>query len=314
MTAINAPWLQDISRTWKTRKYPAVAAAGLTKLGTGTANPSADFTTFRTSSQQTKIASWMTFMPDNGTFDQAISDIRIISAQQGRTVPLELAWSFPGSTNLAGIAAGNDNAYIRSRAKQLRDYGGPVYARLNWEMNGDWYSWASYSGNTPKAGNTPANFISAWIHTVDLVRSIAPNVAFVWCPHLWVFHSQNPDLWWPGDAWVDWLGVTAYPGSAAWSWIETGDWGLTQFATFATAHGKPMRISEWAPGQGDSVTNVGIFYQFKDWLAAHPVVREIDYFHMTGLNAINYRLAGYPDWQFAYRNEFSAHPERFPQI
>ncbi len=107
--------------------------------------------------------------------------------------------------------------------------------------------------------------------------------------------------------------MTAYPGSADWTWVQGGTWGLDAFADFATDHGKPMRICEWGVGQGGSGSNVGIFYQFKDWLEDHTVVREIIYFHMNGLNNVNYRLGNYSDWQFAFRTNFSNTPGRWPQ-
>jgi hypothetical protein len=314
MVAINAVWLRDISTSWRDRKRPPVAPAGLTKLGCMSENPTTDFVLFLAASQQVNVSTWGSFMLDNGTFVNAIAAGRAVNAQQHRVVPLEIAWSFPGSINLAATASGADDAYIRARAREIKDYGGPVYLRLNWEMNGDWYAWASYNVNTPIPGNTPADYIAAWRRTVNIVRYLAPNASFIWCPHLWVFHSQTPDLWYPGDQWVDWTGVTAYPGSAVWDWVENGDWGLTVQAAFAVAHGKPFRICEWGAGQGDTPTNVGTFYQFTDWVVSHPVCREIVYFHVVGLNGINYRLEAYPDWQYAYRLILTTHPERWPQI
>lgn len=292
---------------------PAVPAFGKTALGVGTFDPTTDLTAFLTSSQQTSISTWMTFTTDNGTFAKAITDIGTVNNTIGHTVPLEIAWGFPGSTTLAGTAAGNDDAYITARANELKNYAGPVYLRLNWEMNGDWYPWASYTADTPKAGNTPADYIAAWRRTYGIVKAIAPNASFVWCPHLWVYHTQTPDLWYPGDAYVDWNAVTVYPGSADWTWIQDGDWGLEVNADFAEAHSKPLRFCEWGTGQGESGTNVGIFYQMKDWITAHPVLREIVYFHMNGLNGVNYRLGAYPDWEFAYRTDFTGNPARYPQ-
>lgn len=297
----------------KPRVPPGVPVAGVTKLGVGTQDATTDLAAFLTSSQQTSISTWMGFTINNGTFTKLIRDIGTVNNTIGHTVPLEIAWGFPGSTTLAGIAAGNDDAYITARAKELRAYGGPVYLRLNWEMNGDWYAWASYTVNTPISGNTPTDYINAWRRIYGIVKQLAPNASFIWCPHLWVFHTQNPDLWYPGDSYVDWTAVTAYPGSATWDWVENGAWGLTPHAAFAVTHNKPFRICEWAVGQGTSTSDIGQFYQFKDWVDAHPVCREIVYFHMIGLNLIDYRLELYVDWQFAYRTYLTANSTRYPQ-
>ncbi len=177
------------------RRAPAVAESGKTTLGVGSANVTTDLDAFLTASQQTAISTYMTFMLDNGNFNLALSDIAAVNERFGTVVPLEIAWSHPGSTNLAGIAAGNDDAYIIARAKQLQDYGGPVFLRWNWEMNGDWYPWSAFQVNgTPIAGDAPSDYVAAWRRVYSIVSQIAPNASFVWCPHLWEYlrrHLRN---------------------------------------------------------------------------------------------------------------------------
>jgi mannan endo-1,4-beta-mannosidase len=108
----------------------------------------------------------------------------------------------PGYRN-SEIAAGEQDAYLRRFATRLKAFDGRVWLRYAHEMNGIWYPWS----HGPKA------YVRAWRHVVGLVRSIAPNVRFVW--------SANPSLYesarawsrelrhyWPGSRWVDAVGST----------------------------------------------------------------------------------------------------------
>lgn len=293
---------------------PTVPAAGLTLLGAGTSDTGTDFDLFMSTSEQNTVSTWSTFMTEGGTFAKAITDHQAVTAKLGTEPTLEIAWGFPGTQGLAGIAAGVDDAYILARADELAAYDAPVLLRLNWEMNGYWYNWSAFTQDgTPIAGRSQADYIAAWRHIVTLIRSRANRVGFVWCPHLWVLpNSAAPDTWYPGDGYVDWVATNAYAGAAVWSYIQDGLWGLNDIAQFADTHGKPMRICEWAPGVANQP--VGDFYTFRDWILATPAIREIVYFHQTDHTTnFSYRLAEFPEWAFAYRSVFTSDPARYPQ-
>jgi hypothetical protein len=76
------------------------------------------------------------------------------------------------------------------------------------EMNGDWYSWGS-SRTSPRA------FVAAWRHLVTIFRRQgADNVTWLWTvnviddPHYGKIPS--PARWWPGSAYVTWVGIDGY--------------------------------------------------------------------------------------------------------
>lgn len=64
-------------------------------------------------------------------------------------------------------------------------------------MNGDWTPW----------GKQPEELIEKFRLVADLAHRLAPNVATVWCPN----HTpEDYDLYYPGDEYVDWVGVNFY--------------------------------------------------------------------------------------------------------
>lgn len=115
-----------------------------------------------------------------------------------------LVWE-PFSSTSAQIAAGKDDAYIRDFAGAVRDYNRPLALSFGHEMNGGWYPWGS-----TKTG--AADFARAWRHIHDLFTDEgAANVIWVWSPNV---INPVPTVrlrpYYPGDAYVDWIGVVGY--------------------------------------------------------------------------------------------------------
>ncbi|OON74207.1 glycoside hydrolase family 26 protein [Streptomyces tsukubensis] len=154
-----------------------------------------------------------------------------------------IAWE-PFKRSLAGIAAGKDDAYIASYARSVKTLNQPVAISFAHEMNGFWYSWG-----TKKA--TPKEFVRAFRHVHDVFEKVgATQVIWVWSPNV-----INPmpkvrlEPYWPGDSYVDWVGVVGY-------YARTGP------STFPTLYGptmdqiraftkKPFIVAETAAEAGD---------------------------------------------------------------
>lgn len=297
------------------RVAPGIPANGTVMLAAQTLNSTTELDQFLTDTAAPSVASWNTFTQGNGTFTNAIADSENID-----DAVLGIAWGFSGSptTGQAGIAAGEWDSYITARANELRDYGKPVFVRLNWEMQGNWYDWSPFDlSNVVRPGNTPADFVAAWRRIFGVFRQLAPNAAFVWCPHLWGVQQPGgsnyvPTDFYPGDDYVDWVATNVYLNAAAWDFVLDGaGWGANQIAAFATTHGKPMQICEWAVEDG-TADNPMFVTRFADWVEAHPVVKLLQYFsfnhHVDGGN--DYRLTTYPNSKAAYQTRFTT-PTRY---
>ena len=198
-----------------------------------------------------------------------------------------ISWNLPMTGGQ--ITDGSKDAYLKAQADAVKAYRGPVFVRLDWEMNADFYpDW-----NLPAV--TAAQFIASWRHVYEIFQQQgAGNAAFVWCPNLWNGPGGlSPDTWYPGDAYVDWLGVDAYPQSAVTSFILGGPGGLNDTAAFAVQHDKPLMVAEWAPAlpQPDTAAAMDLIFQFA---ADHPkTVKALVYFDFD-TDGRDYTLADHP--------------------
>jgi hypothetical protein len=189
----------------------------------------------------------------------------------------------PTYASVAAIASGDYDAYLRSYAGSVRDFGHAVVIGFGHEMNAPWYSWGY--GHVP-----PATFVAAWRHIVTIFRSVgAGNVTW-----LWTVNGDRPGTgpiksWWPGAQYVSWVGVDGY-------YFRPSD-------TFATVFGrtigqvraftdKPVLLSETAVGPDVS--------QFAKISNLFDGIRQVDalglvWFDETQSNGIyhqNWRLEG----------------------
>jgi mannan endo-1,4-beta-mannosidase len=155
-----------------------------------------------------------------------------------------MAWE-PYNTSVQDIADGGSNAYITQFAKAVRALNLPVAISFGHEMNGNWYPW----GTTQ---TTPAEFVAAWRHIHRLFTRVgATNVIWVWNPNI-----VNPvpqvqlEPYWPGNAYVDWVGITGYfPTSGPETFATLYGPTMAEIKQFTT---KPMIIAETSVETGPS--------------------------------------------------------------
>jgi hypothetical protein len=108
--------------------------------------------------------------------------------------------------SLASIADGSHDAYIDTFARSVKAHPHRVVIRFMHEMNGFWYPWASENGTA-----TPRQYVRAWRHVHDRFSRLGvANVRWMWAPNA-VYPGAGPlrDLY-PGDAYVDRVGISNY--------------------------------------------------------------------------------------------------------
>ncbi len=150
------------------------------------------------------------------------------------------------------IAAGGWDSYLREWAQAARAFGKSVLIRWGHEFNGYWYDWS-----VPANDNDPNKFIQAWRHVHDIFTDEgATNVKWVWCP----YHLSNPDEPWndpllayPGDEYVDWVGLDGYNfgTSQGWSeWLPFRSIYASLIRIYSTRYpDKPIMIAEFASSE-----------------------------------------------------------------
>jgi hypothetical protein len=136
-----------------------------------------------------------------------------------------------------------------------------------------------------------------------------PKVAVQWTP----MTAGSPDLpansadaYWPGSAYVDWVGTDFYSRFPNFS-------GLDRFYADGRWAGKPFVFGEWAMWGRD---DPGFMRRFFDWVAAHPRVRMLAY-NQGNRPTSEFRLYRYPRSARVMRRalrsaRYSGHPPRRP--
>lgn len=173
--------------------------------------------------------------------------------------------------SLRSLVAGHWDGQLRHIAGILAAYDHPVYLRFAHEMNGWWYPWA-----VNQNGNDATLYVQAWRHVARIVRGAArANVSLVWSPNLLTGSSKESPISssYPGDQWVDYMGLTAYNRTLAPSTTLTPSYNaLTKVSS------KPIILSETgASGAG----KLGWIRAFGPYLASHRRITGFIWFNTT---------------------------------
>jgi len=147
-------------------------------------------------------------------------------------------------TLYAAIAKGNCDDFLHLAGKNLHKINKPFYLLFAWEMNNKQNAWS-----VPTTGSTAQDFIAAWrhIHTI-FVEEKATSV-------VWVFDPNIPDdptvpypIIYPGDKYVDWIGLDGYNWGTTQSWSSwvsfAGVFTSSYTKLITIAKHKPMIIAE----------------------------------------------------------------------
>jgi hypothetical protein len=168
------------------------------------------------------------------------------------------------SSNLAKIAAGENDDGLRLLAAELRGAKLPVMLRFGYEFNGLW------------KGYDPVEFVAAWRRLADLLREngAMEHVALVWCA------AQDGDMdnvmdWYPGDEYVDWWGLDLF------SRQHFMDPRADAFVQEARSRGYPVAIAETAsryinPHHGELAWPL-FFQPLFSFMARHPNIKQFSY-------------------------------------
>lgn len=148
-------------------------------------------------------------------------------------------------SDCSAVVAGSYDARLREMFTYMRTMDHPVFIRIGGEMN----VWVN--------GAAPESFIAAYKHIADLARSIAPNVALVFSPNFSAAANVDMSDFYPGDQYVDWVGVSLYYNKYAANGDTTNDafygvgdiygdpmLNVQQVINLAGQHSKPVMVTE----------------------------------------------------------------------
>lgn len=196
---------------------------------------------------------------------------------------------------LARIASGAFDDYIRTVAKGIGGLDYPVAIRFAHEMNGFWYPWCEQSN-----GNQPGDYVKAWRHVHDIfTQAGVHNVIWVWSPNVSYAGSAPLQELYPGDQYVDWVGLSGYYGTGGVkdyvSFDQIFDSTLTQLHQFT---GKPIVVTE--TGATDAIGRKADWVkQAFQQLPSHPDIIGVIWFE--AVKELDWRIAASPAAAAAFR-------------
>jgi len=134
-----------------------------------------------------------------GTTRVSLNDARAngLYVLVGLNVPYEVR-------QIRNIANGAYAQFMAQLVQLLNEYQDvPIFLRFGAEMN-TWYNaWERY-------GVTPDDYIAAFRYVANYIRRYCPHVAMVWSPDATSPFAVDVNKFYPGDDYVDWVGVSLY--------------------------------------------------------------------------------------------------------
>jgi len=161
--------------------------------------------------------------------------------------------------SLDNIIDGEYDSYIQSFAQSVVATGLPVVIRLDQEMNGNWYPWSEDTN-----GNSLGQYAAMWRHVWNIFQAAGANsdVIWLWAPNR-VDQLANrtghllSELY-PGDQYVDWMGMDGYYRYAG----NPTDFSSTYGATLSLLDGisttKPIFLAEVGAIESNPTTGASL--------------------------------------------------------
>ena len=182
------------------------------------------------------------------TYNQAVGTQGEVQDIAGGRIPM-ITW---GATSTASINNGSQDSYIRQQATRIKNLKGTVFLRYFHEPEGDYRNAMVQSASAYK---------TAWKRAQRLFREVgATNVVWVFCTTAYSFRvtpSRDPRTFYPGDAYVDWIGADGYnfaPGKpgAKWNSFTTV---FQRWYTWAAQRPKPLMAAEYGVMEDPAIPN-----------------------------------------------------------
>ncbi|HEX5870601.1 MAG TPA: glycosyl hydrolase [Longimicrobium sp.] len=229
---------------------------------------------------------------------------------------IDLRWTgAPEKGLLDAINGGAADARLTAMARGFAAFGDPVLLEPAWEMNGNWqYAWQGIENGAD--GNAPAKYRAAWRRIVDIFRREgATNVRWVFNPNVgnpvqagggtshWNWYGN----YYPGDAYVDYVGAHGFNAPRVWG----GSWtGFAEMFDGARADhilsdlvsrypGKPIIVGEFATDEGAGNAKAQWIGDAYRALLSHPNVVGAVWFNMN--KEADWRIESSPAAQAAFR-------------
>ena len=168
------------------------------------------------------------------------------ASEQG--ILTELTVQTISTSMLFDVLDGQYDDYLRQLAQAISAQSMPVLVRPGNEMNGDWCSWCAYN-----YGRDASLFTAFYRYLHDFFRAEGvENTIWVWNPNSISFPDfvwNNELVYYPGDAYVDVVGLTAYNTGTYYeseSWQTFSELYTDYYARISGLFSQPLMITEFS--------------------------------------------------------------------
>ena len=222
-----------------------------------------------------------------------------------KNVNRRLLWSIPlipGTGTLAQGAKGSYDETWRRAARLLADtypHQQQIYIRVGWEFNGPWKPWSSIGLEN--------EYVASFRRFVSAFRSVSDRFIFEWTPNIGS-HGNNPEDSYPGDQYVDLIGMDFYydtkwhptDNRKAWDYFLNQAYGLKWHQEFAARHKKQTAYSEWGFMTDGATELVSLAAA---WFRQHGIVYQ-NYWNSNSNFRGKLSNNQFPNAATRFRNEF----------
>ncbi|MEA4926178.1 MAG: glycosyl hydrolase [Syntrophomonadaceae bacterium] len=193
----------------------------------------------------------------------------------GKIVELTLQTTATDGSNMVyDILNGQYDNYLRAYAQDVAKFGHPVLFRPFNEMNGDWCPYSAYY-----TSRDPEIFKELYKYVYNIFAEAgADNVIWVWNPNERSFPDfkwNNEILYYPGDKYVDVVGLTGYNTG---TYYEGENWRSFReiydplYQKALALYDKPLMITEFASSSVGSSKEQWVKDMFED-IANYPQIK-----------------------------------------
>ncbi len=187
-----------------------------------------------------------------------------------------------------GLDSVQDDDYLRQFAQDAGAVDWPLFIRFASEMNG---TWCAYSGDSTA-------YIEKWRLVHDVMEQEAPKAMMLWT--VFTFPEEQIEKYYPGDEYVDWVGVNLYNvvyhnNNRYLGAMEEDPLRLLDFVYDTYSARKPIHITEY--GVTHYTTTDDTYYIdfakeklsriYGNLLTRYPRVKAITYFNVNNVDADN---------------------------
>lgn len=164
------------------------------------------------------IVHYMDFTRTNP--EQDVAPVLNQAAKEDRMVELTMQTTKEedGSCQVYEVLNGNYDDYLKTLSDLIRESGAVILLRVGNEMNGDWCDYSPVH-----LSRDPDLFVAFYRYIIDFFEKegVDDQMIYVWNPNAENFPDyrfNDPRLGWPGDHYVDIVGLTAYNNGTYYPW------------------------------------------------------------------------------------------------